>query len=126
MFCSLTNVNFDPDRFVQLIQRCVALRENLKEKVKAAKGKVDFQEGPATLNPGASLEGLLKQGEAVGIKSDPTIDPDILSLQHILIFGLKGVTAYADHAQILGQKDDRGYAFIHEGLAATLRRDLTL
>jgi len=126
MFSTLTNVNFDPDRFVQLIQRCVALRENLKEKVKAAKGKVDFHEGPATFKPATSLEGLFKQGEAVGIKSDPSIDPDILSLQHILIFGIKGVAAYADHAQILGQKDDKVYAFIHEGLASTLRKDLSL
>jgi hydroxylamine reductase len=126
MFSTLTNVNFDVDRFVQLIQRCVALRENLKEKVKAAKGKVDFQDGPATFKPATSLEGLVKQAEAVGIKSDPAIDPDILSLQHILIFGIKGVAAYADHAQILGQKDDRVYAFIHEGLAATLRKDLSL
>jgi hydroxylamine reductase len=126
MFSTLTNVNFDVDRFVQLIQRCVALRENLKEKVKAAKGKVDFQEGPATFKPATSFEELLKQAEAVGIKSDPTIDPDILSLQHILIFGIKGVAAYADHAQILGQKDDRVYAFIHEGLAATLRKGLSL
>ena len=126
LFSTLTNVNFDPNRFVQLIQRCVALRENLKEKVKAAKGKVDFQEGPATFKPATSLEELLKQGEAVGIKSDSTIDPDILSLQHILIFGIKGVAAYADHAQILGQKDDKVYAFIHEGLATTLRKDLSL
>jgi hydroxylamine reductase len=126
MFSTLTNVNFDPDRFVPLIQRAVALRENLKEKVKAARGKVDFQEGPATFKPATSLEGLVKQGEAVGIKSDPAIDPDILSLQQILILGIKGVAAYADHAQILGQKDDRVYAFIHEGLAATLRKDLTL
>jgi len=125
-FSTLTNVNFDPDRFVQSIHRCVALRENLKEKVKAAKGKVDFQEGPATFKPGASLDGLVKQGEAVGLKSDPNIDPDILSLQHILVFGIKGVAAYAHHAQILGQKDDKVYAFIHEGLAATLRKDLTL
>jgi hydroxylamine reductase len=126
MFSTLTNVNFDPDRFVQLIQRSVALRENLKEKVKAAKGKVDFHEGPATFKPATSLEGLFKQGEAVGIKSDPSIDPDILSLQHILIFGIMGVAAYADHAQILGQKDDKVYAFIHEGLASTLRKDLSL
>jgi len=126
LFSTLTNVNFDPDRFVQLIQRTVALRESLKEKVKAAKGKVDLQEGPATFKPEPALEGLLKQGEAVGLKSDPTIDPDILSLQHILIFGIKGVAAYADHAQILGQKDDKVYAFIHEELAATLRKDLSL
>ena len=126
LFSTLTNVNFDSDRFVQLIQRTVTLRETLKEKVRAAMGKVDIQEGPATFKPAPALEGLLKQGEAVGLKSDPTIDPDILSLQHILIFGIKGVAAYADHAQILGQKDDKVYAFIHEGLAAALRKDLSL
>jgi hydroxylamine reductase len=126
LFSTLTNVNFDPDRFIQLIQHTVTLRESLKEKVKAAGGDVNFQGGPATFKPESALEGLLKQGEAAGLKSDPTIDPDILSLQHILIFGIKGVAAYADHAQILGQKDDKVYAFIHEGLAATLRKDLSL
>ena len=88
-FSTLMNVNFDPARFVQLIQRCVALRDRLKEKVKAAKGKVDFPEGPATFKAAPNLQDLVKQGEAVGLKSDPTINPDILSLQHILIFGLK-------------------------------------
>ncbi|HUL32227.1 MAG TPA: hydroxylamine reductase, partial [Thermodesulfobacteriota bacterium] len=109
-----------------LIRRCVVLRENLKEKVKTAKGKIDFQEGPATFEPSKSLEGLVKQGETMGVKSDPSVNPDILSLQQILIYGIKGVAAYADHAQILGQKDDRVYAFLHEGLAATLRKDLSL
>ncbi len=125
-FSTLTNVNFDPDRFVQLLQRCVALRESLKEKVKAAGSKVNFQEGPATFKPASTLEGLVKQGEAVGVKSDPAADLDILSLQQILIYGIKGIAAYADHAQILGQRDDRVYAFIHEGLASPLRKDITL
>ena len=126
IFSTLTNVNFDPARFVQMIQWCVTLRNNLKEKVRAAKGRVDFPEGSATLRPAGNVQELIKQGEPVGLKSDPTVDPDILSLQHILLFGLKGVAAYADHAQILGQEDDKVYAFIHEGLAATLRKDLSL
>jgi hydroxylamine reductase len=126
IFSTLTNVNFDPARFVQMIRRCATLRDNLKEKVRAAKGKVDLPEGPATFRPAANVQELVKQGESVGLKSDPTVDPDILSLQHILLFGLKGISAYADHAQILGQEDDKVYAFIHEGLAATLRKDLSL
>jgi hydroxylamine reductase len=125
-FSTLTNVDFDPQRFVPLISRCVELRENLKEKVKAAGGNIDFPDGPATFSPEASLEGLVKQGETVGLKSDPTIDPNILSLQHVLLFGIKGVSAYADHAKILGQEDDKIYAFVHEGLAAMLNKDLTL
>ncbi|MFH0813484.1 MAG: hydroxylamine reductase [Pseudomonadota bacterium] len=126
LFATLTNVDFDPARIVALIKQCVKLREDLKGKVKAAGGKVDFPEGPTTYKPAETLEGLVKQGEGVGLKSDPTVDKDILSLQHILLFGLKGVAAYATHAQILGQEDDQVYAFIHEGLTASLKRDLTL
>jgi hydroxylamine reductase len=125
-FSTLTNVDFDPERFVRLISRCVELRENLKEKVKAGGGNIDFPDSPATFSPEASLEGLVKQGETVGLKSDPTTDPNILSLQHVLLFGIKGVCAYADHARILGQEDDKVYAFVHEGLAATLNKELTL
>ena len=126
MFSTLTNVNFDPERFVHLIQHCATLRDKLKEKVRVAGGRIDFPEGPGTFKPAENLEGLIRQGEAVGIQSDPSIDPDILSLQQILTYGIKGVAAYADHAQILGQEDDGVYVFIHEGLAATLRKDLTL
>ena len=125
-FATLTNVNFSTERFEEMIRRCVELRESLKEKVKAAGGNVDFTDAPATFEPAATLDDLVKQGEDVGLKSDPSIDPDILSLQHILLFGLKGVAAYADHAEILGQEDDGVYAFIHEGLAATLSKDLSL
>jgi hydroxylamine reductase len=125
-FSTLTNVDFDPERFPPMIRKCVELCENLKEKVNAAGGAGDFPQGPATFQPESTLEGLVKQGERVGLKSDPSIDPDILALQHTLLFGLKGVSAYADHAQILGQEDDAVYAFIHEGLAATLNKELTL
>ena len=125
-FSTLTNVNFDPERFPTLINRCVALRDQMKEKVKAAGGKADLGEGPATFKPAESVADLVKQGESVGLKSDATVDPDILALQHTLLFGIKGVCAYADHAQILGQEDDRVYGFIHEALVAPLNKSLTL
>lgn len=125
-FSTLTNVDFDPERFGRLINRSIELREQLKNKVSAAGGNVDFPDGPATFTPEANLEGLVKQGQKVGVKSDPDIDPDIHSLQQILIYGIKGVAAYADHAQILGQEDDTVYAFLHEGLVATLNKDLAL
>ncbi len=126
LFSTLTNVDFDPDRFVQLIQQCAKLREGLKEKVQKARGKVEFAQPPANFQPGKTIDELIAQGEKVGLKSDPSENPDILSLKHTLLFGIKGVAAYADHAQILGQEDDRVYAFIHEGLASILRKDLSL
>jgi hydroxylamine reductase len=126
LFATLTNVDFDARRFVELINRCVALRDGLQKKVKAAGGKADFTSGPAAFQPAKDLDGLIDQGAKVGLKSDASIDPNILSLQHTTLFGIKGVAAYADHAQILGQEDEKVYAFIHEGLAAMLNKSLTL
>ncbi|MDP2643870.1 MAG: hydroxylamine reductase [Desulfobacterales bacterium] len=120
VFSTLTNVNFDPDRFVGLIRECVAIRNALKEKVKNAGGKTDFSGGPAVFVPADTLRALVEQGERNGIKSDPGINPDILSLKELLTYGVKGTAAYADHALILGQKDDAVFAFIQEALAATL------
>jgi hydroxylamine reductase len=126
LFSTLTNVDFDPQRFVALINECVDYREKLKAKVKAAGGKADLSEPAANFKPDASLAGLVKQGDAVGLKADPTANADIRSLKHTLLFGVKGVAAYADHAQILGQEDDKVYAFCHEALAAMTRGDITL
>ena len=120
IFSTLTNVDFDPDRFVQLIHQTVKFRDELKAKVPGD----SFPEGPANFTPESTLDGLVAQGENVGVKSDPDIDPDILSLRELLIYGIKGVAAYADHAKILGKTDDRIFDFIHEAMAATLNKDL--
>jgi len=125
-FATLTNVNFDPERFLHYINNCVELRDKLKKKLEAAGGKVDFSDEAVNFKPELTLPGLIKQGENVGIKSDQTISPDILSLQQTLIIGLKGVASYATHAALLGQEDEAVYAFIHEALAATLDKDLSL
>jgi hydroxylamine reductase len=125
MFATLTNVEFDPDRLVKLINQCVQLREALAKKVNAAGGHADFADGPAAFVPAKTLDGLLEQAKPVGLKSDPDANPDILSLKHILQFGIKGVCAYANHAFILGQEDEKVYSFIHEGLVATLNPHLS-
>jgi len=123
-FSTLTNVDFDPDRFKDLIKQSTALREKLKTKVKSAGGNIDLSEGPTIFQPKNSLDDLVKQGEQVGIKSYPGDNPDILSLKHTVLYGIKGVSAYADHALILGQEDDSVYAYVHEGLAAIQRDNL--
>ena len=120
IFSTLTNVDFDPERFVQLIHQTVKFRDELKAKITGD----SFPEGPANFTPESTLDGLVAQGKNVGVKSDPDIDPDILSLRELLIYGIKGVAAYADHAKILGKTDDRIFDFIHEAMAATLNKDL--
>jgi hydroxylamine reductase len=120
IFSTLTNVDFDPARFETLIQQCVTLREGLKTKVKAAGGNAAFPAGPAYFVPEKTLEAMVAQGEGVGIKADPNANADILSLQQLIIYGVKGVAAYADHARILGQTDNAVFEFIYEAMAGTL------
>lgn len=119
IFSTLTNVDFDESRFVTLISDCVSLRESLKEKVQAAGGKVDF-EGSVQYQFATDLAGMLVQAPAMGVRANADANEDILSLQQLLIYGLKGLAAYADHARILGQTDDVVFQFVHEGMAATL------
>jgi hydroxylamine reductase len=127
LFSTLTNVDFDPKRFEQLIRKCVALRDDLKARVKAAGGKSDFTHGSASFLPAHSIDELAKQGRKVVEKvPDIAINQDIQSLQDILLFGLKGVAAYTDHAQILGKTDDAVYAFMSEAMADMTRTDLGL
>ncbi|MGD9007235.1 MAG: hydroxylamine reductase [Desulfobacteraceae bacterium] len=120
IFSTLTNVDFDPDRFVALIQQGVQLRDKLKSKVQAG----GFSEGPAVFAPADTTAGLVSQGESVGIMADENLDADLRSLRELLTYGVKGLAAYADHARILGQEDENVYAFIHEAMAATLDQSL--
>ena len=117
LFSTLTNVNFDAARFVDLIGQAVRRRDGLADRVRAAGGSLPDIDA-LSFRPADSLEGLVAQGEGTGLKSYPAADADILSLKHTLLFGLKGVAAYADHAQILGQEDPSVYAFVHQGLAS--------
>ncbi len=125
-FATLTNVDFDPARFVALIAQTVDHRERLKTSVTAAGGDVSAWGRAADFIPAPSTEALIEQALKVGLKSYPADNPDILSLKHTVLFGIKGVSAYTDHALILGQEDDSVYAYVHEGLAAIQRDDLSL
>ncbi len=124
MFSTLTNVDFDADRFVELINRAVQVRDALKAKVKEKGGNITDYDAVNYIPP-STKEEMIKEGEKHGIRSD-NLPEDILSLRETLIYGIKGVCAYADHAQILGQEDDKVYAFVHEALGKTLDKNLTV
>lgn len=118
LFSTLTNVEFDPYRFEDLLSESVELRDSMIARVKSAGGSIDSTSDAVTLKLKPSLEGLVKQGGSYGLMSEPDINPDIRSLQHLLLFGLKGIGAYTDHAAEHDQEDEGNYEFIHRGLAA--------
>ncbi len=120
IFSTLTNVDFDPAKFQQRIAETVLLHQQLKAKV----GNPAFEHPAANFTPATDIAGLVEQGKKVGLLSDEDTDADIRSLQQILRFGVKGVAAYTDHAAVLGQEDDKVYAYLHEALVALTRKDL--
>ena len=125
-FSTLTNVNFDPADFLGMINKAVSLREELKAKIKEKGGVADYPESATTVVPGQSLEDMIQQGETVGIKTYPADNPDILSLKHTVLYGIKGVSAYAVHAEILGKTDDSVFEYVHRALASIQKDDLSL
>ncbi len=126
LFSTLTNVNFDPSRFALLLRQCASYRDALLEKVKAAGGNIIIANDSVRFKPAGTIEQLVAQGEKVGLKSYPAVSEDVLSLKHIALFGMRGISAYADHAQILGKEDESVYAFIQEGLAQLINEKMTL
>lgn len=124
LFSTLTNVDFDPYRFENLIHESVDLRDSLRPKVQAAGGKIDLSQDAVTIKPKKSLVGLVQQGKQYGLMSDPDVDPDIRSLQHMLLYGLKGMAAYTDHAADLGEEDPKNYEFVHRAMAALTDKSL--
>ncbi len=116
LFSTLTNVNFDPQRFVEYIGRAVSMRDALKEKIRSAGGNGYYAEPAASFVPAPDLAALVSQGEEVGQPWDKNAAADIQSLQQIMLFGLKGLAAYAHHAAILDQEEEAVYAFLYEAL----------
>jgi hydroxylamine reductase len=122
-FATLTNVNFDPDSIVHYLQWTMEARESLKKKVTAAGGKTEF--GPAAnLELEKSMTDMVRQGKQYGIQADSGGNPDLRSLHWLLIYGIKGVAAYAYHAYRLGKKDDKVFEFMEQGLVSTLNSAL--
>ncbi|MBN1142688.1 MAG: hydroxylamine reductase [Deltaproteobacteria bacterium] len=127
LFSTLTNVDFDPERFVALIRECVQLRDALKKDVVHAGGRGNFRLPEANFQPGADLRELVGQGQQLaGIAPDPDLDPDVEALKQLLIYGLKGTAAYAHHAALLGFEDPQVYDFLNEGMMAALNSGISM
>ncbi len=122
LFSTVTNVNFDPPRVGGLIVKAAELREKAKGMYRDACSKAgrtpETLAGPAAWTPAPYLEGLIQQGEAAGLEKRFTDHKrDVTSLQELILYGLKGMASYADHALILGQEDASVYAYFHEALS---------
>jgi hydroxylamine reductase len=121
LFATVTNVDFDPKRVAELIHRGATIRREIKQAYASACQKAGKQPEPlaqdAAIEPANDLDEMIRQGEAVTIqKRIDALGDDVAGLQELITYGLKGMAAYVDHAQILGVEDEGVYAFIHEAM----------
>jgi hydroxylamine reductase len=123
LFTTVTNVNFDPERIAEQIQKGAGVKSRLKAAY-MEKGGAEIEDPAAKWEPSGDIDSLIAMGEKVGIQSDTFAkeSEDTRSLKELITYGLKGMAAYVDHAQILGYKDDEIYAFTHEALAALTKK----
>nr|WP_232229299.1 hydroxylamine reductase [Hippea jasoniae] len=113
LFTTITNVNFDEDAISNVILEGLKLRDQLKKKYSVSdEGLHDS----ATWNGTTKEEFLAKYSVASVLAEE---DEDKRSLKELMIYGLKGVAAYAEHAAVLGYEDQAIWDFLVEGLAAT-------
>ena len=124
LFTTITNANFDNDRIIDLIKEALNRRETLKEKFLAVykeKNGRDFDEAlhhSATWFSDNVVE-YQEKAKTVGVLA--TENEDVRSLRELLIIGVKGIAAYADHAAVLGFEKDEIYDFFMEALASTTK-----
>ena len=128
LFSTVTNVNFDPVRLQAMLPEALSLRDRAKglyEKASREQGKhAESLLGPATWVWSDTHQHLMKQASEISIaKRKEVLGEDIVGLQELIAYGLKGAAAYADHAKILGREDDGVYAFFHEAMDFLTRDD---
>ncbi|MDY5535286.1 MAG: hydroxylamine reductase [Butyricimonas virosa] len=117
LFMTITNANFDKQRFVEKIKEAIKLREQLKQTFLDKGGnpeKITFEGAFWTAD---SLEEMESKAGHVGVLS--TENEDIRSLKEMLTYGIKGMAAYTEHAYNLGHENPSIYEFIDRGLIAT-------
>jgi hydroxylamine reductase len=131
-FTTLTNVNFNAIKFVELIQQASEIRDRAKalyERASCAASKYPEKlSGAAAFAPAMDIAGLLAQAPEAAIKKDAAVlGEDVLGLRSLILYGLKGICAYAHHARVLGQERDAVYEAIERALDILARgeRDIS-
>lgn len=127
MFTTLTNVNFNAGRFVAMLREAAQHRDCVKaayETMALAQGvAAQAPAGPARWQPGADLPQLLAQAADVGVDAGlDVVGADIVGLRALVLYGLKGVCAYAHHARVLGYESDEVYAGVASALDFLARK----
>jgi hydroxylamine reductase len=125
LFSTITNTNFDDERIISLIKEGLGIKKELKERLLSVSTEKDFFENipDCALWHSENVDDFHEKAKDVGFLS--YLDEDIRALKAFIIYGCKGISAYTEHAAILGFEEQGIYDFLMEGLAATTQ-DLSI
>ncbi|MCE5222608.1 hydroxylamine reductase [bacterium] len=131
LFTTITNVNFDPERLMDRIRLGVKLRERLMKRYLEG-GFYDQHDNDAMTSLASkeiptSLEDCVRFGKEVSLTTHQALmGEERAGLLHMILYGLKGVSAYADHAKVLGKEDPAVYTEFYRLLSVYLDREVSL
>lgn len=134
LFTTLTNVNFDAEVHVQLLQESQKIKDSLREKVSASEGSSTLHDSDycschtaqAQYRLPSTKSELLHDAPIAGIMYDKSLDPDIRSLRQTILYGLKGISAYGHQARELGYCNDQVDSFYITALESLTDNRLTV
>jgi hydroxylamine reductase len=124
LFATITNANFDEADFLERIKTGINLRDKLREKIGLLPNEMTEDERDAATWSYGSVENLMKKSTEIGFLTTP--NEDIRSLRALILFGLKGIAAYTEHAEVLGFFNPEIHHFIQKTMVATLDNSLSV
>lgn len=116
LFMTITNANFDEEAFESQIKKMIVARDGIRQSRDGLSDASTFRV--------SSRESMIEKAQSVGVLS--TDNEDIRSLRELIIYGLKGMAAYTEHAERIGFRDRDIFSFVYEALAATLNDQLSV
>jgi len=123
LFMTITNANFDRERFVERIGKAIDLRDSMRTLYLSKGGKIEDIKYDGAFWSSKNVEEMESKALEVGVLS--TENEDIRSLRELTVYGLKGMAAYAEHAFNLGHEDNEIYAFMQRALVDVTNDNLS-
>ena len=124
LFMTITNANFDKVKIEEKIREGLALRRAIRNRFEAEGGKIEEKLHESASWKAETVEEFYQKATQIGVLS--TVNPDIRSLRELIIYGLKGMAAYAEHAFNLGFNNHSVFAFMQRALVATTNDKLSI
>ncbi|OIJ14318.1 hydroxylamine reductase [Anaerobacillus alkalilacustris] len=118
LFTTITNANFEDTSVANRIEKALEVRDSIKQEL-VDKGALKDKEYPDYATWDGSFADFERKSEEKQVGILATENEDVRSLRSLILFGLKGMAAYAKHALNLGHEGNEIYDFIEKALLAT-------